>query len=417
MSPLTLRRLSDEKLSSRLASGEAAAFDELYRRYAHRLAAYGGQLLGDGGAGEDVAQVALMNAYQALRGGRVPERVRPWLYRIAHNAAIDALARRRELLRAEVLAEDEADTREQPGVRGALLQALAALPERQRRAYVLRELHGLKMAEIAAELGLGVAQVEQALFAARNRLAELILFGERLSCDAARRLADGPLDWAERRAVKSHARQCPSCRTALAGRASMLGLLPGLGWLRDAAAGLVGGGGSAAAAKVATVAATATLVAGIPASHDPVREVSPPAAHAAVRPGPRKAPAARETHPLPAVRRAVAPASPVASREQASGGGDDALLVTQRKTPEHETRTDPEPEHAEHAGPKAEHRAEPEQHVEDHPSESDKQTNEAHDASGDVPDATVEGELGLDPSGEDPASTDGGSDSLSPEGD
>ena len=47
MSPLLFRRLSDENLGSRLASGEAAAFDELYRRYAHRLAAYGSHLLGD----------------------------------------------------------------------------------------------------------------------------------------------------------------------------------------------------------------------------------------------------------------------------------------------------------------------------------------------------------------------------------
>ena len=47
VSPLLLRRLSDEQLGSRLASGEAAAFDELYRRYVHRLSAYGANLLGD----------------------------------------------------------------------------------------------------------------------------------------------------------------------------------------------------------------------------------------------------------------------------------------------------------------------------------------------------------------------------------
>ena len=56
MSPLFAKRLSDEHLGSRLASGEAAAFDELYRRYAHRLAAYGSHLLGDAASGDDVAQ-------------------------------------------------------------------------------------------------------------------------------------------------------------------------------------------------------------------------------------------------------------------------------------------------------------------------------------------------------------------------
>ena len=47
MSPLFCKRLSDESLGSRLASGEAAAFDELYRRYVNRLAAYGSHLLLD----------------------------------------------------------------------------------------------------------------------------------------------------------------------------------------------------------------------------------------------------------------------------------------------------------------------------------------------------------------------------------
>ena len=102
MSPRLLARLSDETLGGRLALGEAAAFDELYRRYSHRLAAYGAHLLGDQTAGDDVAQATLLKAYTALRAGRVPETVRPWLYRVAHNTAIDLFARRREYPVADV---------------------------------------------------------------------------------------------------------------------------------------------------------------------------------------------------------------------------------------------------------------------------------------------------------------------------
>ena len=72
MSPFLLRRASDEHLGGRLAAGEAAAFDELYRRYARRLAAYGANLTGDRSAGDDVAQTALMKAYAAIVGGRAP---------------------------------------------------------------------------------------------------------------------------------------------------------------------------------------------------------------------------------------------------------------------------------------------------------------------------------------------------------
>ena len=146
MSPLLAKRLSDESLGSRLASGEAAAFDELYRRYVNRLAAYGAHLLGDGAAGDDVAQATMLKAYGALRDGRVPDRIKPWLYRIAHNVAIDLVIRRREWPTAELPERGSTDA---APIAGALVAALAALPERQRRVYVLRELHGLRIDETA----------------------------------------------------------------------------------------------------------------------------------------------------------------------------------------------------------------------------------------------------------------------------
>ncbi|HVC87058.1 MAG TPA: sigma-70 family RNA polymerase sigma factor [Gaiellaceae bacterium] len=264
MSPLLLKRLSDEQLGGRLASGEAAAFDELYRRYAHRLSAYGAHLLGDGAAGEDVSQSTLLKAYGALRDGQVPDRIKPWLYRIAHNTAIDLVVRRREVPSAELP--------EQPSgggepVAGALVAALASLPDRQRRVYALREVHGLRIDETASELGLTAAQVEQALFAARNRLAEQLVFGDRLNCVAVRRLADGPLDLDERRALKTHLRSCASCRGALGTRSRVFGVFgPGsFDWLRGLFAGLAGGG-APVVAKVGVVVATATLAAGMPGS-------------------------------------------------------------------------------------------------------------------------------------------------------
>ena len=242
MSPLLLRRLSDEQLGSRLASGEAAAFDELYRRYMHRLSAYGANLLGDAASGDDVAQSTLLKAYGALRRGRPPERVKPWLYRIAHNTAIDLVARRRELPSAD-LPEGATGTGEPVESSGALIAALASLPERQRRVYVLRELYGLRIDETAAELGLSPSQVEQSLFVARNRLAEHLVFGDRLNCLAVQRLVTGPLDADERRALKTHLRSCSACRTTVGLRGRALELLPAASfdWLRGLFAGLATG--------------------------------------------------------------------------------------------------------------------------------------------------------------------------------
>jgi RNA polymerase sigma factor (sigma-70 family) len=284
ISPLLLRRLSDEQLGSRLASGEAAAFDELYRRYVHRLSAYGAHLLGDAASGDDLAQSALLKAYGALRDGRVPDRIKPWLYRIAHNAAIDLISRRRELPFAE-LPEDSSGGGEHLESSGALLAALASLPERQRRVYVLRELHGLRIDETAAELRLSTVQVEQALFVARNRLAEHLVFGERLNCIALQRLAMGPLDASERRALKTHLRSCTACRSRLGLRGRALELMPvaSLDWLRWLTAS-VAGGGAPVAAKVGAVVATATFAAGVPiaadeASHRARPIAVPPASH------------------------------------------------------------------------------------------------------------------------------------------
>lgn len=279
-------RVSDEALSRRLASGEAAAFDELYRRYVHRLAAYAGGLLGDRTAGEDVSQVALLNAYQALRRGAPPGKVRPWLYRIAHNEAVDLLARRRELLRGF----DREDTPAPPdgaAERGALVEALGRLPERQRRAYLMREVQGLRVAEIAAELALSAQQVEQALFAARNRLAEVLVFGDGVTCDAAQVLADGPLTLFERRALRRHFRTCESCRASEAGAAfGRAGLFSfPLGKLAD----LLVGAGAPAAAKVGAVVAAASVAGGAAVApnlidHHRRPAVGPEPAQAAVLP-------------------------------------------------------------------------------------------------------------------------------------
>ena len=281
MSPFLLRRASDENLGGRLAAGEAAAFDELYRRYARRLAAYGANLTGDRSAGDDVAQTALMNAYAAIVDGRAPAHVRPWLFRIAHNAALDLIARRREVPTPAV--GDRAAAQHDP-LAGVLVTAVAALPQRQRHVFVLRELHGLRIDETAAELGLSAPQVEQALFAARNRLSEQLTFGGRLDCVSVRRLGRESLDVRERRALKAHLRSCPACRAeaGLHERASAVGLLAPLLWLRGLAAGLAGS--SAAALKAGAVVATVGVAAGVPALRIETREARVTPAEAAVIP-------------------------------------------------------------------------------------------------------------------------------------
>jgi RNA polymerase sigma factor (sigma-70 family) len=268
---------SDESLARELAAGRTAAFDELYRRYAGQLAAYGGRLVNDRSVGEDIAQVTLMNAYQAVRRGNEPVHVRPWLYRIARNVALETIARRREEL---PLRDDHAwvdDPREPRESRAELVNALRTLPHRQRNAFLLREVQGLRISEIAGRLELSPAQVEQALFAARNRLAEHLAFGGRLSCASVRKLDSSRLTHAQRRGVNSHVRSCHACKSGR--RRGVLALLPSglVEALRNAAAALLGGGaGAPVAAKVAAVAVTAAAVGAAPVVHRDAEAVAAP---------------------------------------------------------------------------------------------------------------------------------------------
>jgi hypothetical protein len=235
---------------------------------------------------------------------------------VAHNAAVDLVVRRRELPAAELPERATADGG--PAGAGALVAALASLPDRQRRVYVLRELHGLRIDETAAELALTSAQVEQALFAARNRLAEHLVFGDRLDCVGVRKLVAGRLDADERRALKTHLRSCASCRRAVGSRAGGLGFLAPIEWLRGLATGLLGGGAQVAA-NVGVVVATASLAGGVPAAVEVTQaDVHRPAAQTA-------APAA--TH----VARLCAP--PAHVRADAAGGGAEARARPRTSAP------------------------------------------------------------------------------------
>ena len=343
MSPFLLRRASDENLGGRLAAGEAAAFDELYRRYARRLAAYGANLTGDRSAGDDVAQTALMNAYAAIVDGRAPAHVRPWLFRIAHNAALDLIARRREVPTLSV--GDRTAAPQHDPLAGVLVAAVAALPERQRHVFVLRELHGLRIDETAAELGLSAPQVEQALFAARNRLSEQLTFGGRLDCVSVRRLGLESLDVRERRALKAHLRSCSACRAeaGLQERASAVGLLAPLFWLRGLAAGLAGS--SAAALKVGAVVATVGVAAGVPALRIETREA-------------RVIPAEAVVIPHDQGFQDVAQVAPRLAAEQRAVTSSLAVVTVHRLRPAHHNRPVSEPSTANGAssrGPSREH--------------------------------------------------------------
>lgn len=169
-----LRAQPDRRLVDLVRNGYDAAFEEIVRRYRRPLDRFAAAIVG--GRSEDVTQDAFSKALPALRGSEAEIELRPWLYRIVRNTALN------DLRDAAPAAEELAETL--PGGRSAaaeaeareelreLMDRLRALPEPQRAALVMRELEGLSHEEIAAALGVSGGAARQAIFRARAALRD-----------------------------------------------------------------------------------------------------------------------------------------------------------------------------------------------------------------------------------------------------
>jgi RNA polymerase sigma factor (sigma-70 family) len=169
-----LRTQPDKRLVALVREGYEAAFEEIVRRYDKALGRYAAAIVGS--RSEDVTQDAFSKALLALRRDDAEIELRPWLYRIVRNTALNDL--RDRPAEAEVLAEaiasgsNPAEELEQREELTDLMKRLRALPESQRAAIVMRELEGLSHEEIAAALGLSGGAARQAIHRARTALRD-----------------------------------------------------------------------------------------------------------------------------------------------------------------------------------------------------------------------------------------------------
>jgi RNA polymerase sigma factor (sigma-70 family) len=338
----SLRLLSDERLARRVAEGDRQAFAALYQRHHQALYRYCRGILGNAEDAADALQSTMAAALRALPGEQREIRVKPWLYRIAHNESITLLRRRpphaglEEALHVAAPPGSDAATRERLR---QLVTDLRELQDRQRAALVMRELSGLEYEEIGGVLESTPAAAKQLVYEARTALHEMA-DGRDMSCESIRlSLSSEDRRRLRGRKLRAHLKECTGCREfqrmmdvrrrdlaavapplpAIAAAAILHGL--GGGAHGGAAGGLVGlaGGGTgkavatsavvkglAAAAVVATVGTgTAGLTGHLPGS------------------GPSKAPRQAEgagRGPSPATKQA-APASSGASQRRRSGAG------------------------------------------------------------------------------------------------
>jgi RNA polymerase sigma factor (sigma-70 family) len=210
-----LRLAADDRLVAFVRRGDSAAFEVLYERHARGLLSFCVYMLGSRHDAEDAVQATFASAYRALRADGKPVALRPWLFTIARNDCLSIMRRRRptvELNGELALRGDplhELEVREE--VRH-MLESMRELPERQRAALVLAELHGLSQAEIGDVLGVDAAQVKAYVYQARSNLISTKRARE-VDCEEIRKeLATARGAALLRGRLRRHVRSCADCR-------------------------------------------------------------------------------------------------------------------------------------------------------------------------------------------------------------
>jgi RNA polymerase sigma-70 factor, ECF subfamily len=176
--------LADGELVAKALVGRENCFEELVRRYQRPIAAYVYRMVGNYDAALDLTQEVFIKVYNSLIRYRSEFKFSTWIYKIAHNAAIDYLRRhavREEALtsgaegeRREILIESRRLTPEQESERkercGEIEGVVQCLPTAYRELIVLRHSQDLSYDEIAEVTGLPLGTVKNRLFRAREAM-------------------------------------------------------------------------------------------------------------------------------------------------------------------------------------------------------------------------------------------------------
>lgn len=172
---------AENSLIMEAKQGNRNAYGELARRHYDGVVRMVYHLCGEAQIAEDAAQEAFIRAWVKLPTFQPRSPFRNWLYRIAMNAALDILRRKREksiedeemLILAETKPGPEAAYIEKERVE-QLRGAVNSLPEAARSVLVLREYGELSYEEIASVLEIPIGTVMSRLNYARNRLRGIL---------------------------------------------------------------------------------------------------------------------------------------------------------------------------------------------------------------------------------------------------
>jgi RNA polymerase sigma-70 factor, ECF subfamily len=183
------RELTDLELVVRAIQGRDDGFEELVRRYQRPIVGYVYRMLGDYESALDVTQEVFIKVYNSLGKYSSEYKFSTWLYRIAHNAAIDQM--RRNPIVPQSLETGSADgsyqlqiespgptpeqDRERSEWRTEIEAVVRCLPETYRELILLRHAQDMTYDEIAEVSGLPLGTVKNRLFRAREMMRKIFI--------------------------------------------------------------------------------------------------------------------------------------------------------------------------------------------------------------------------------------------------
>jgi RNA polymerase sigma-70 factor (ECF subfamily) len=184
-----IRRLTDGELIVEAVGGRSDGFEELVRRYQRPITGYVFRMLGDYESSLDVTQEVFIKVYNSLTKYSPEYKFSTWLYRIAHNAAIDHM--RRNSVTPQSIETENADgtfqiqihsrrpspeqDQERREWRTEIDSVVRCLPTAYRDLIVLRHSRDLSYDEIAEVTGLPLGTVKNRLFRAREMMREIFI--------------------------------------------------------------------------------------------------------------------------------------------------------------------------------------------------------------------------------------------------
>jgi len=189
VSPLYLRDFSsatDQDLVANAVSGAEGSFEELVRRYQRPISAYVYRMIGDYESALDLTQEIFIKVYGSLRRYRAEFKFSTWIYKIAHNSAVDHL-RRSATREQSIINGSESDHFELPlesgqpspeqeserkERRGEIESVVRTLPANYRELIILRHSQDLTYEEIVEVTGLPLGTVKNRLFRAREMMRQ-----------------------------------------------------------------------------------------------------------------------------------------------------------------------------------------------------------------------------------------------------